>query len=536
MKLLFLNLYPQGVVARYTLSSYVLKCYLTKHYNHEDGLTVDVVNFSTGTDIYKICNEIISINPTIIGYSCYTWNIEKILSIIKYLKTKIACNHILGGPEISINRIQTFQNPKIGDYYIVGEGERKLLDLIIFLSLPKDNNNGFLKGIAYWNGGEFFYKKDKNYIKNLDDIPSVFLSKTLEDRLYSRQEVFLETQRGCCFKCKYCVYHKNMPSISYYSLKRICNELEFLIVKKKVAAIRITDSIFTSDIDRAKEIIRFILKLKNLKTVRLPWIYWELSHFNIDKEFIKLTASLKYRKNIRNYKETLPKDIPQNYSEMLRDYTVVNCIGIQSFNKQSLKAVGRYEAEPKSLARFMNLVKKYNIALKVDFIMDLPFETFDSWFAGLETILPYFKDTDHILNVHRLQILPGSELETLSHKYGIQYSKDAPHFVFQTTSFSKEEIIFASKLTAILFRIINSPLKNNFFSLKEKTGKTTLEILKDIFYYINNTEGLKDTYLIKNDNINDIYWNDQIFREIPSQQILTFLKSYNKTKRQLYVS
>ena len=81
MKLLFLNLYPQGVIARYLLSSYVIKCYLTKHYNHEDGLIVDVVNFSTATDIYNICNDIISINPAIIGYSCYTWNIEKILSI-----------------------------------------------------------------------------------------------------------------------------------------------------------------------------------------------------------------------------------------------------------------------------------------------------------------------------------------------------------------------------------------------------------------------------------------------------------------------
>ena len=438
--------------------------------------------------------------------------------------------HILGGPEISFNRISSLPDPSIADYYIIGEGEKRLYGLISYLKAKKRGLNvKFPDGIAFYKNNKLNYTESTDNITNLDEIPSVYLTKTLDDSLYARQQAFLETQRGCKFKCKYCVYHKNLPNILYYSLERIFAELDHLIVEKRVRATRIFDAIFTSDIHRAKEIVKHLLELKNSDGIRLPWLYWEFTPYNIDEEFIKLIGSLKYREKINNSNSISPLERPQLYSDMLKDYTAVNCIGIQSLCKEALRAVSRASVSPEKLDTFMDMIKKYNIVLKVDLIMDLPFETFDSYFEGLEFLLPYFKDTDHILNIHRLQILPGSELEALCEEYRITYLQEAPHLVFSTRDFSAQKIKYASKLTAVLFRVLNSPLRKYLFQAKERTEESFFRIIESIFSGIVDSEQFKETKLIRNDYVDDVYWNNEVYREIHSEWLLNLLKNHGKT-------
>ena len=176
----------------------------------------------------------------------------------------------------------------------------------------------------------------------------------------------------------------------------------------------------------------------------------------------------------------------------------------------------------------MNITREYNIVIKLDLILGLPFETFDSYFEGLKFFLPYFRNTDHILNIHRLQILPGSDLESLCETYRIKYSWKAPHLVFSTYSFSEEELIYASKLSAVLFRIVNSPLRSRFFEAKDRIGGTFLQLLERIFNGITASQKLKKIQLIQNDCVDDIYWNDDIYREIPSQWLIDFLEGIEK--------
>jgi hypothetical protein len=57
MKLILVNLYPDETMARYLLSSYVLKAYLDKVF--DDGeLVIDVLNFSANAETVKVCAEI----------------------------------------------------------------------------------------------------------------------------------------------------------------------------------------------------------------------------------------------------------------------------------------------------------------------------------------------------------------------------------------------------------------------------------------------------------------------------------------------
>lgn len=531
MKMTFVNLYPQETIARYLLSSYILKTYLNKFFTGENSLSINVLNFSTKTEIPKICEGVIKDNPDCVGYSCYIWNIEKIFKVIENLKykDKLKAIHIFGGPEVSLSRINSLLNPTLADYYVIGEGERKLFNLICYLKAKNDNLDvEFPKGVAYWNNNKLNYIEDANTIINLDEIPSIYLSGDIEDRLYARQQAFLETQRGCRYKCKYCVYHKNLPSICYYSQQRIFDELDHLIVKKQISALRIFDAIFSSDLERAKKIVQHLLELKNMKGVRLPWIYWEFTYQNTDEEFIKLIASLKYREKILNSDEIPILDKPQHYSDMVKDYKAINSIGVESFCRQALRTIGRAKINRRKIDEFMNITRKYNIVLKIDLILGLPSETFDSYFEGLEFFLPYFRNTDHILNIHRLQVLPGSDLENLCETYRIKYSRKAPHLVFSTHSFPEEKLTYVSKLSAVLFRVLNSPLRKRFFEAKERMGGTFLQLLERIFNGITASQKLKEIQLIQNVCVDDIYWNDDIYREIPSQWLIDFLEGVEK--------
>jgi len=501
-----------------------LKAYLGKAFADGAAVDVEVLNFGSDADAAKICAAILAQRPDCVGYSCYVWNFERVLRIVREVGGRALAIQILGGPEISLSRVCSLPDPAVADYYVIGEGEQALGRLLQSLqqagAKPLAATPG---GVARWDGREIAWSGGAPPIADLDEIPSVYLSGALDDCFYARGQAFLETQRGCRFRCKYCVYHKQLPSVSYYSLERVFAELEHLIVEKQIMALRIFDAVFTSDLDRAKRIARRLLELKQTKRRRLPWIYWEFTFSTIDEEFLELAAALKHRPEIANSSALQPLDRPQLYSDMLADYCVINCVGVQSFNSRALRAVSRPGVVRDRFEGAMRLARKHNVVLKLDLILGLPFETFDSYFEGLEFCLPSFRETDHVLNVHRLRILPGSELEGLCDEYGIECAGDASHLVTSTSSFTREELNRAAKLTAVLFRVVNSPLRGQFFEVKERTGETTRRFAARALSAIESEGRFRDIPLVAAETVDDDYWNGALFSDLPSAWLAEFL-------------
>lgn len=529
MRVVLLNLYPDGHLATYMLSSYVLKAYAL-HHSRGDKPDIDVLNFDKNESIDCIHDAIVARNPDLVGYSCYTWNIEQILRLIPTLRRALSPKtvHVMGGPEISLERVRDIPEESRCDYFVIGEGERRFLGLLEFLSRRDPASlNGLPRGIGYYESASIRYETDPEVICNLDEIPTVYSPDIMEDRLYARRQAFVETQRGCRFRCKYCVFHKHLPTINYYSVERVCSELDNLILNKRVYALRIFDPVFSSDLSRAKEIVRHLLELKESGTADLPLIYWSFSHLTVDEELIELIARLKLRPNIRNHVDTVALDRPQYYSEMLRDYMTINCVGIQSFCPDALRSVGRYSVNATQLATFMALVNRNNIVLKLDMILGLPGETLDSYFAGLELLLPYLRRTDHVLNLHLLQILPGSELEVVTETHHVRYEDTAPHYVISTDTLEEREMQRATKSTGLLFRAINSPMREAVFLAVERLGSLRA-LLKRMLCAIESDPSLADTQLVRSSWVDDLYWSDAIFRDIPSAWLSNWMANVAK--------
>jgi hypothetical protein len=71
---------------------------------------------------------------------------------------------------------------------------------------------------------------------------------------------------------------------------------------------------------------------------------------------------------------------------------------------------------------------------------------------------------------------------------------------------------------------VNSPLRKQFFDLKEHAGGSFLELLERILEAICASPALAKTRLVRGDNVDDDYWNGDIFREIPSQWLIDFFE------------
>lgn len=523
-KLVFLNLYPDDTIARYLLSSYNLSAYVHKYYPKISGLQIKILNFSRESPTDKLVAALRDEKADIISYSCYVWNINRIIEAAGQMGSQNTPVQIFGGPDITTEKIQSsfslFHNQA---YFVIGEGERKFVELLRYLDTRNENPDQPLpNGIACWQGQSLVFTPEKNTIENLDEIPSIYLDQYIDPRLYAYQQAFLETQRGCRYRCKYCVYHKNNNKLSYYSLERVFKELDYLIIDKKIKALRVFDAIFTSDPVRAKEILKHLVSIRQ-QGHPLPWIYWEFTYDSVDDEFVKLAELLKTREMIRNNEDLVALDRPQHYSDMLNGYTAINCIGIQSFNKGTLRAIGRPRFDPERFKTFMESVNRHNIVLKTDIILGLPVETTDTYFSGLDYLLQFFEGTDHVLNIHRLQILPGSTMEKETGKYSIEYSREAPYYTFSTEHMSREEMAENSRLSALLFRIVNSPLRSQFYTLKDQSTIPLKFLMMNMWSLLANIPAVQDTPLFTADLIDDNYWNNRIYRDIPSEVLSDLL-------------
>jgi radical SAM superfamily enzyme YgiQ (UPF0313 family) len=514
------NLYPQGTLVRYLMSNYLLKGFIEKNYTGDLPIVIEVINFPSNIAVEKLVATIKDTSPNWVGYSCYTWNIELILDVIAQLRSSDNHIHILGGPELSDSRIATFNNPNSGDYYIIGEGEFRLLRLVTALTQNGcyDSSKATLSvpGVSVWQDDHIEMQLDNDVISQLDTIPSIYLNDIIDERLFFRQQALIETQRGCRYKCKYCTYPKLLSTIKYYSLDRILAEIDYLILEKQIKALRFLDAIFTSDKEYAKKIVRHLLELRAKHGITLPVFYWEYNFQDSDEEFISLVGQLKLSDSIRNTNTIKAKDTPQHYSELVAGYSAVNSVGLQSFHQPSLRAMGRPGNPPEPFSRFFGLVRKYNIVLKIDMIVGLPLESYDTFFNGLDYLISFLRDSDHVLNIHRLQVLPGTEMEEVVKNHTVNYFQDAPHYVYETEHFSKGEFHRSTQLCAVLFRALNSPLREDFYKCKERSGLPLEELLRWILEEIIKEPAFAKTPLGRGVLIDDEYWNRPIFKDIPS--------------------
>jgi hypothetical protein len=88
-----------------------------------------------------------------------------------------------------------------------------------------------------------------------------------------------------------------------------------------------------------------------------------------------------------------------------------------------------------------------------------------------------------------------------------------------------EEMKRLSRLCGILFRVVNSPLREDWFQAIERCVQSHTRLLARLDALILSDPAMKSSRLVSDDFIDDMYWNNDIFREIPSAWLQSTLAS-----------
>lgn len=379
------------------LSIRYLKSYIRNEFPNTE---IEEYTINQNTDF--IAREIYKKKADIIAFSTYIWNMRQTLEIAEILKTVAPeVTIILGGPEVSYNGEEVLEDNPYIDYIIHGEGEETLRQL---LETIRDKGELIhLEGIVYRFGDEIHSNPPRKLIDDLDSIPSPY-DDDIES--FKNKIAYFESSRGCPFNCQFCL-SSTIKGVRFFSIERVKSDLKKLI-DIGVSQVKFVDRTFNAKKDYAMEIMNFIVA-QNTKGINF---HFEVTAHLVDDEML---------------------DFLENIKEGLFQFEV----GVQSTNKDTLKAIDR-TTDFSKLSYVIGKINSFNnIHMHLDLIAGLPYENYQSFRKSFNDV---YSLNPHKLQLGFLKLLKGSELRKKSEQYGFKFIDTAPYEVLENDWISYDEL------------------------------------------------------------------------------------------------
>ncbi|MFH0874567.1 MAG: radical SAM protein [archaeon] len=405
--------------SNYSLSLGYLKSYAMKESLLEKNAEIIIKDYCLKhSDDRGILFDVSKVNPDFIGFSIYCWNCLQLLKIASSIKKIINKKTyiIFGGPEASERSEELLKNYVFVDYIVRGEGEITFSELVT--ALIDNKNLKDIKGLLYRNKNEIIVNEARSLIDNLDILPSPYLTDNID---MENKIVYLESYRGCKYKCAYCYERKNNNELRFFSLKRVEEEIKYLLFNKKIKCLTFTDPIFNVSKDRTINICKLLIKYNKNK---IPINSVEIDTESLDDEII-------------NY-------IKKAHIESIET-------GPQSINKGTLQIITRSFNKQIFCDNIRKLSsQKINVCL--DLIFGLPGDNFFKYVRTIRFVLSLPSNEIHI---NRLKVLPGTEIHIRKDKYNLKYEDNGTHQILSTSSFGYDEIEKADILSNSILHEFN---------------------------------------------------------------------------------
>ncbi len=367
-------------------------------------------------DAHQIMKLIGDVPPFLVGFSCYVWNFNTFSELARLINavwpdTKI----VLGGPEVTPHPAEVLKKLPFLTAVIYGEGEETLVELVKVLK-----GNGSLsqvRGIAYVDKREIRVNEKRPLIEPLDRIPSPFKNPFFK---LKNETTYIETYRGCPFKCAYCFEGKNYERLRHFSLQRIKEDLS-LILAKGVRSFSFVDPVFNLNRTHLKQIAR-VLKEVGIEKARLHTI--EVVVENLDSDAVAIL-----------------KEISVESIET----------GPQAIHPETVRNINRYFNREKFKKGVLSL-QKAGIKVILDLIIGLPGDNFYRFLASTAFV---FSLSPHRVIFSTLHVLPGTHLFENWQQFDLLFDREAPHYVWQNYSFPYQEIRLAEIMAKSLGKEYN---------------------------------------------------------------------------------
>jgi len=338
-----------------------------------------------------IIKYIININPDVIAFTSYLWNIERNHFIAMQVK-KISgdIKIIFGGPEINPGSISMQKKREEVDFFVSGEGE--------WFFKKYFSKDSFCFSGSYYNGNYFVTQPQEELILSseiFEPLTNNRLNKMLDG------STCIELTRGCPYKCTYCYYSKNCNKVREQSFSLL---IDAIISHRGIDEICILSPTFNKT-SNFKEKLKILSKInRNIK------LHTEMRTEGIDKE----TASLLYNAGFRSME-----------------------VGLQTLNENSLKAIGRNSNPEKEITGMLAL-KEAGIDLKIGIIPGLPEDRPDEFIGMINRLVDLgFREN---IELYPLMILPGTTIFDHAVRDKINFLFKPPYYYLDGWNFTFDDL------------------------------------------------------------------------------------------------
>jgi hypothetical protein len=343
-----------------------------------------IVEFVLGQRAFEIVEDLLALNPRIIGIGVYIWNVDECTRVVALLK-KIAprITVILGGPEVSYETAEQ-RICTLADYVITGWGD------VTFAKLAREILGGTAAPQKVIAGEQ----------PPLAQLALPYAQYTDED--IAKRFIYVEASRGCPFKCEFCLSALDKTAWPF-ELDAFMAEIEKLY-NRGARNFRFVDRTFNLKVAVSQRILEFFLARMD------------------DHLFLHF--------------ELIPDHLPEQLKQTILKFPPGALhfeIGIQTFNAEVQQRISRRQDDAQAEQNIRWLREQSNALIHVDLIAGLPGEDLASFGRGFDRL--------HALQPHEIQAgilkrLRGAPIDRHTETYQLRYNPDAPYNVLATDCIS----------------------------------------------------------------------------------------------------
>ncbi len=354
------------------------------------GDSVDITLFKYIKELEKAIKDS---PPDILGLSNYCWNqrigLEMFHILLKHNPNAL---RVMGGPNFPLeisSQEQFLKKHREIDIYVPIEGETGFSN-IIKLALDAKSKEDIRDTVMTQTipacvtlHNEVFCYGSYTRMKDLDEIPSPYLTGIMDKFFDGKLTPMLQTNRGCPFSCTFCVDGTDIvKQVNKFSMERVNDDINYIAtnVPKNIHSIHISDLNFGM-IPRDLDICKTLAQTK--EKYQYPMNILASTGKNSKKRIIDAIKLL--------------------------DGAMRFTMSVQSMDKEVLQNIRRDNISVDHMLALGPTIKDANLETTSEVILGLPGETYDSHINTLRDLVHAQLDS---IGIYTCMILPGSELYT----------------------------------------------------------------------------------------------------------------------------